>query len=120
MHLRKVSPQCIIIRGQFVGVNKPSHLNAYRYHCAECLALHLNLAYSHLRLDEIFAKDEWFGSVNVHYSSLVTFCSFHQSMMELSLSVSAITNKLGCMTSVNIWQICVDYNELTINERQKK
>ena len=25
----------------------------------------LNLAYIHLRLDEIFAKDEWFGSVNV-------------------------------------------------------
>ena len=28
-----------IIRGQFVGVNKPSRLNAYRYHCAEGLAL---------------------------------------------------------------------------------
>ena len=27
MHLRKVSPQCIIIRGQFVGVNKPSRLS---------------------------------------------------------------------------------------------
>ena len=25
----------------------------------------LNLAYIHLRLDEIFAKDEWFGGVNV-------------------------------------------------------
>ena len=65
-------------------------------------------------------KDVWFGGVNVHYSSLVTVCSFHQSMMELSLSVSAITNKLGCMTSVNIWQICVDYNELTSNECQKE
>ena len=38
MHLRKVSPQ-YIIRGQFVGVNKPSRLNACRYHCAEGLAL---------------------------------------------------------------------------------
>ena len=38
MHLRKVCPQCII-RGQFMGVNKPSRLNAYRYHCAEGLAL---------------------------------------------------------------------------------
>ena len=28
-----------IIRCQFVGVNKPSRLNAYRYHCAEGLAL---------------------------------------------------------------------------------
>ena len=25
----------------------------------------LNLAYIHLRLDEIFARDQWFGSVNV-------------------------------------------------------
>ena len=32
----------------------------------------------------------------------------------------SITNKLGCMTSVNIWQDCVVYDELTINERQKK
>ena len=38
MHLRKVSPQ-YIIHGQFVGVNKPSRHNAYRYHCAEGLAL---------------------------------------------------------------------------------
>ena len=35
-------------------------------------------------------------------------------------SNKSITNKLGCMTSVNIWQVCVDYDELTINEHQKK
>ena len=34
-----VSTVYIIIHGQFVGVNKPSRLNAYRYHCAEGLAL---------------------------------------------------------------------------------
>ena len=32
----------------------------------------------------------------------------------------SITSKLGCMTSVNIWQDSVVYDELTINERQKK
>ena len=32
----------------------------------------------------------------------------------------SITNKLGCRTSVNIWQDCVVYDELTINKHQKK
>ena len=31
----------------------------------------------------------------------------------------SVASKLGCMTSVNIWQDCVVYDELTINERQK-
>ena len=29
-------------------------------------------------------------------------------------------HKLGCATSVNIWTDSVVYDELTINERQKK
>ena len=32
----------------------------------------------------------------------------------------SVASKLGCMTSVNIWQDTVLYDELTINERQKK
>ena len=32
----------------------------------------------------------------------------------------SITNKLGCMTLVNIWQDCMVYDELTINKCQKK
>ena len=32
----------------------------------------------------------------------------------------AILAKLGCMMSVNIWQETVTYDDLTINERQKK
>ena len=32
----------------------------------------------------------------------------------------AICYKLGCATSVNIWSSSVEYDELTINERQKK
>ena len=31
----------------------------------------------------------------------------------------SVATKLGCMTSVNIWQDTVLYDELTINERQK-
>ena len=32
----------------------------------------------------------------------------------------SITNKLGCMTSINIWQENVVYDKLTINDSQKK
>ena len=32
----------------------------------------------------------------------------------------AVALKLGCMTSVNIWQDTVIFDELTINERQRK
>ena len=31
-----------------------------------------------------------------------------------------IAARLGCMTSVNIWRETVKYDELTINERQKR
>ena len=32
----------------------------------------------------------------------------------------SVCHKLGCATSVNIWTDSVVYDELTINERQKK
>ena len=35
------------------------------------------------------------------------------------ITKKAILNKLGCVTSVNIWRDSVAYDELTINERQK-
>ena len=81
----------------------------------------LNLAYIHLRLDEIFAKDEWFGGVNVLFvGDILQLPPVNGGAVFERISNKSITNKLGCMTSVNIWQICVDYDELTINERQKK
>ena len=55
-----VSTVYIIIRGQFVGVNKPSRLNAYRYHCAEGLALQCFSFYS--KYDCVIRHDE--GVVN--------------------------------------------------------
>ena len=36
------------------------------------------------------------------------------------LTNRAISSKLGCMGSVNIWKDTVTYDELTINEHQKK
>ena len=65
----------------------------------------LNLAHIHLRLDEIFAKDEWFGAVNV---------LFVGDILQL---FERIKNRsvVECMTSINIWRECISYGELTIN-----
>ena len=81
----------------------------------------LNLAYIHLRLDEIFAKDEWFGGVNVLFvGDILQLPPVNGAAVFEKVNNRSITNKLGCMTSVNIWQENVVYDELTINERQKK
>ena len=32
------------------------------------MASNLNLAYIHLRLDELFGRDQWFGGVNVLFA----------------------------------------------------
>ena len=36
------------------------------------------------------------------------------------MSRAATVHKLGYIGSINIWKDCVHYDELTINERQKK
>ena len=76
----------------------------------------LYLAYVHLRLEEIFGREQWFGGFNM---------LFVGDILQLPPVFDIITNKsvalkLGCMTSVNIWQDTVLYDDLTINERQKK
>ena len=74
----------------------------------------LNLVYIYLRLDEIFSKDEWFGGVNVLFvGDILQLPPVNGLAVFERISNKSITNKLGCMTSVNIWQICVDYDELT-------
>ena len=63
----------------------------------------LNLAYIHLRLDEIFAKDEWFGGMNVLFVGDIL--QLPPVNGEPVFQRICITNKLGCMTSVNIWEV---------------
>ena len=78
----------------------------------------LNLAYMHLRLEEMFGGNHWFGSKNV---------MFVGDLLQLPpVSGNPVCDKittklkLGCATSVNIWRDSVVYDELTINERQRK
>ena len=81
----------------------------------------LNLAYIHLRLDEIFARDEWFGGVNVLFvGDILQLPPVNGAAVFERVSNKSVMTKLGSMTSVNIWQENVVYDELTINERQKK
>ena len=80
----------------------------------------LNLAYMHLRLEEVFGGDEWFGSLNVIFvGDLLQLPPVNGASVFEKMVNKAILSKLGCMLSVNIWQETVMYDELTINERQK-
>ena len=80
----------------------------------------LNLAYMHLRLEEIFGGDEWFGSLNVIFvGDLLQLPPVNGASVFEKMVNKAILAKMGCMMSVNIWEETVVYDELTIDERQK-
>ena len=81
----------------------------------------LNLAYIHLHLDEIFGRDQWFGGVNVLFvGDILQLPPVNGAPVFDRITSKAVAQKLDCMTSINIWQDTVIYNELTINERQKQ
>ena len=81
----------------------------------------LNLTYIHLRLLELFGGDDWFGGRNVLFvGDLLQLQPVNGNPVFDKVSRSAVVNKLGCLGSINIWNECVVYDELTINERQKK
>ena len=77
----------------------------------------LNLAYIHLRLDEIFARYEWFGGVNVMFvGDILQLPPVKGAPVYERINNKSITTKLGCLTSVNIGHDTVVYDELTINQ----
>ena len=81
----------------------------------------LNLTYVHLRMQELFGGDEWFGGKNVLFvGDLLQLQPVNGNPVFEKMTKSTLVHKLGCLGSVNIWQDCVTYEELTINERQKK
>ena len=80
----------------------------------------LNLAYVHMRLEELFSKNEWFGSRNMLFvGDLLQLPPVAGSPVFEKVSTKSLLNQLGCAASANIWRDCVTYDELTINERQK-
>ena len=80
----------------------------------------LNLAYIHLRLQELFGGDEWFGGRNILFAGdLLQLPPVNGAPIFERLSQKIVQYRLGCATAVNIWKETIVYDELTINERQK-
>ena len=80
----------------------------------------LNLAYIHLRLEELFGGDELFGSRNVLFvGDILQLQPVSGSAVFENITQKTLLNTLGCAASINIWRDSVTYDELTINERQK-
>ena len=75
----------------------------------------------HLRLEELFGTNEWFGYKNMLFvGDLLQLPPVNGNPVFEKITKKSLSFKLGCATSVNIWKDTVVYEELTINERQKK
>ena len=74
----------------------------------------LNLAYMHLRLEELFGGDEWFGCKNMMFvGDILQLKPVSGNPVFEKITKKSILNRLGCVTSVNIWRDSVVYDELT-------
>ena len=73
----------------------------------------LNLAYMHLRLEELFGTNEWFGSKNMLFvGDLLQLPPVNGNHVFEKITKKSLSFKLGCAT----WRDTVVYEELTINE----
>ena len=81
----------------------------------------LVFAYMHLRLNELFGGNDWFGSKNMLFmGDLLQLQPVNGSAVFERVTRKSLQYKLGCAATVNIWKDAVEYDELTINERQKQ
>ena len=80
----------------------------------------LNLAYIHLRLDELFGGNDRFGSRNMIFVGDLQLKPVNGNPVFERITNKTLLYKLGYSASINIWRDSVIYDELTINERQKK
>ena len=77
----------------------------------------LNVAYTHLCLEEVFGSDHWFGSVNaLSVGNLLQMPPVNGVPVFAALNIKSIITKLGCMTSVNIWKQTAAYDKLLNRE----
>ena len=80
----------------------------------------LNLAYIHLRLNELYGGVEYFGARSIiFFGDLLQLEPVGGQPVFSAVPDSVIKYRIGSVTSPNIWEEAVVYDELTINERQK-
>ena len=80
----------------------------------------LNLAYIHLRLEEIFGGEQWFGGKTIlFFGDLLQLPPVNGVPVFQRVPSTVVALRLGCITTINIWKETIVYDELTINERQK-
>uniref|UniRef100_A0A1X7U662 DNA helicase Pif1-like 2B domain-containing protein n=1 Tax=Amphimedon queenslandica TaxID=400682 RepID=A0A1X7U662_AMPQE len=73
-----------------------------------------------MRLEDIFGTDEWFGSKNILFvGDLLQLPPVNGRPVFNKISNKLVKTRLGAANAVNIWKETVEYDELTINERQK-
>ena len=80
----------------------------------------LNLTYIHLRLDEIYGGEEWFGGKTMLFvGDILQQPPVNGTPVFQPVPNKVLSLRLGCIGSTNIWKDTIVYDELTINERQK-
>uniref|UniRef100_A0A1X7SM34 ATP-dependent DNA helicase n=1 Tax=Amphimedon queenslandica TaxID=400682 RepID=A0A1X7SM34_AMPQE len=72
----------------------------------------LNLAYLHMRLEDIFGTDEWFGSKNILFvGDLLQLPPVNGRPVFNKISNKLVKTRLGAANAVNIWKETVEYDE---------
>ena len=80
----------------------------------------LNLANIHLRLDEMFNSNHWFSSKNMLFvGDILQLQPVDGNPVFEKVANKSLAQKIVCITAINIWKDAIEYEELTINERQK-
>ena len=80
----------------------------------------LNLAYIHMRLNDIFESDNWFGGKNFLFvGDILQLPPVNGNPVFEKVPQTTLKFRVGSIGAVNIWRDTVTYDELTINERQK-
>ena len=65
----------------------------------------LNLAYMHLRLEELFGGDEWFGNRNMLFvGDILQLQPVSGNPVFETITQKSLLHKLGCAAYVNIWR----------------
>ena len=80
----------------------------------------LNLAYIHMKLNDIFESDDWFGGKNVLFvGNILQLPPVNGNPVFEKVPQTTLKFRVGSIGAVNIWRDTITYDELTINERQK-